>query len=68
MQPPSAASAGAQTMQEFTDKAIDDPAELEALRRRLHRPLRLAWWVWWLIGAGVLIATGLAGFLLGRLL
>jgi hypothetical protein len=49
-------------LEEFVDKAIDDPAELTALGRTLRRPMRVPAWVWWLVGVGVAMAALLAGF------
>ena len=64
MRSPVTSKSGAETLQEFTDRAITDPDELAALSQKLKRPagqLRALW------VAGVAVAL-VVGILLGWLL
>ncbi len=55
-------------LQEFACKAITDPAKLEALRKRLRRPVRWSSRVCWIIAASAAVAALLVGLLVGHFL
>jgi hypothetical protein len=52
-------------IQEFKDKAIEEPAQLQELSRRLHRPGRRPWGRWLLLALAAVVVL-LAGLILGR--
>jgi hypothetical protein len=52
--------------QEFIDSGPNDPAELATVSRQSRRPLKMARWQRWLIGAAALLSALIIGILLGR--
>jgi hypothetical protein len=60
--------ARAEALQEFTDKALTDPAELAALSGQLRRPGRGPNALWLAVAGAAAVLGLVAGLLLGRVL
>jgi hypothetical protein len=59
---------GSPNLQEFSDKAITDPAELARLNSQLRRPRKGSPWFWRLLLAAAVSGALAAGFLLGKVI
>jgi hypothetical protein len=58
-------SVGSQ-LQEFTDRAITDPARLAETAKKSRRPVKRPPWFWPVVFAGAVTAALIVGILLGR--